>query len=528
VEFARFEAKAVEKRGETDADSAGGDGVSGREGKVCTAVIAEGRAAHTKGKMREVLMEKQLTASLEENRRMLDALLGVGRNFDVIARDVCIGGRAGRLYMLDGYASDDVIERMLSFWLCLEEKEVAKAADMEEFVRRFVSFGEVDTQREVREILTGVFLGKTALVLEGFECCAMIDAKTFPGRAVQEPSDGRVLRGAHDGFVEILLQNTCLIRRRIRDENLTLESCRVGKNSRSDMVLAYMEDRVDRKLLGEIRRKLEKIDVGSIAMSQESVAEAMMVRQWYNPFPKVRYTERPDTAAACIMEGFVVLLVDNSPSVMLLPTHFFDFFEEANDYYFPPLIGTYLRYVRMLVVLLSLVITPVWYLLAKSPHAVPAWLEFVTVEEMGHVPLLVQLLLVEFVVDLLKLASLNTPDVLSNSFSMIGALILGDFAVQARWLVPEVLVYMAFVAIAGFAQPSFELGYAIKIMRMALLFLIAALDWWGFALGMVLLGALLFTTKPIGGEGYLYPLWPFDAKALGRLLVRKPINKDNT
>jgi len=263
-------------------------------------------------------------------------------------------------------------------------------------------------------------------------------------------------------------------------------------------------------------------------MSQESIAEAMMAPQWYNPFPKVRYTERPDTATACIMEGYVVLLIDNSPAAMLLPTHFLDFMEEANDYYFPPLIGTYLRYIRMAVVLLALFITPLWYLLAKSPHAVPERLQFVTVEEMGHVPLLVQLLLVEFVVDLLKLASLNTPDVLSNSFSMIGALILGDFAVQARWLVPEVLVYMAFVAIASFAQPSFELGYAIKLLRMVLLFLIAALDWWGLAAGVAVILLLLFTTKPIVGKGYMYPVWPFDARALGRLLVRRPIDKKNS
>ena len=316
--------------------------------------------------------------------------------------------------------------------------------------------------------------------------------------------------------------------RRIRDENLTLENHKVGANSRSDIVLAYMEDRVDQKLLEEVRRKIMKIDVGSITMSQESVAEAMMAPQWYNPFPKVRYTERPDTAAACIMEGFVVLLVDNSPSVMLLPTHFFDFMEEANDYYFPPLIGTYLRYIRIAVFILSLVITPIWYLLAKSPHLVPDWLQFVTVEEEGHVPLLAQLLLVEFLIDLLKLASLNTPDVLSSSFSMIGALILGDFAVQARWLVPEVLVYMAFVSIASFAQPSFELGYAFKLMRVVLLILIAIADWWGFAAGMVLLLVLLFTTKPIVGRGYMYPVWPFNKEALSRLLIRKPINRDNS
>ena len=472
-------------------------------------------------------MEK-LSSSLAENRRELDRRIGVGRSFDVISRDLTIGGKAARLYVVDGYGDDGVLERILSFLLQVTPEQMASVADMDQLITRYVTFGEVSSEDQLETILTGVFLGKTCLLVEGFGRCALIDAKMFPGREVQEPTNGRVLRGSHDGFVEILLKNTSLIRRRVRDEHLTLENHQVGGSSRTDVVLAYMEDRVDRELLEEVRKKLLAIDVGSVAMSQESVAEAMMPRQWYNPFPKVRYTERPDVATACIMEGNVVVLVDNSSSVMLLPTHFFDFMEEANDFYFPPLVGTYFRYIRMVVFLMSLVITPVWYLLAKSPHNVPDWLQFITVEEMGQVPLLVQLLLVEFIIDLLKLASLNTPDVLSNSFSMIGALILGDFAVQARWLVPEVLVYMAYVSIASFAQPSFEMGYAFKIMRVVLLLLIALLDWWGFAVGMVLWLVLLFTTKPIAGKGYMYPLWPFDKKAMGRLMVRRPINRDNT
>ena len=450
-------------------------------------------------------MEK-LSSSLAENRRELDRRIGVGRSFDVISRDLTIGGKAARLYVVDGYGDDGVLERILSFLLQVTPEQMASVADMDQLITHYVTFGEVSSEDQLETILTGVFLGKTCLLVEGFGRCALIDAKMFPGREVQEPTNGRVLRGSHDGFVEILLKNTSLIRRRVRDEHLTLENHQVGGSSRTDVVLAYMEDRVDRELLEEVRKKLLAIDVGSVAMSQESVAEAMMPRQWYNPFPKVRYTERPDVATACIMEGNVVVLVDNSSSVMLLPTNFFAFMEEANDFYFPPLVGTYFRYIRMVVFLMSLVITPVWYLLAKSPHNVPDWLQFITVEEMGQVPLLVQLLLVEFIIDLLKLASLNTPDVLSNSFSMIGALILGDFAVQARWLVPEVLVYMAYVSIASFAQPSFEMGYAFKIMRVVLLLLIALLDWWGFAVGMVLWLVLLFTTKPIDGKGYMYPL----------------------
>lgn len=471
---------------------------------------------------------ERLGTSLAENRRMLDERLGVGRNYDLISRDLLLGSRRGRLYVVDGYGDDGVLERIVSFLLGPGAAQGAEAGDMQEFIDRCVTFCEVSCESDLQKIAVGVFMGKTALLLEGFDHCALLDAKHFPGRGVEEPGNARVLRGSHDGFTETLVQNTALLRRRIRDADLTLENHKVGGRSQTDIVLAYMASQVDREELALLRKKLAAIDVGSVSMSQESIAEAMAPRQWYNPFPRVRYTERPDAATACIMEGNIVVLVDNSPAVMLLPTCFFDFLEEPNDYCFPPLVGTYLRWLRAGVMLLALFITPVWYLLVKDPARTPAFAAFLLPEDPGHVPLLLQLLLLDLVVDLLKLASLNTPDSLTSSFSMLGALILGDFAVRARWLVPEVLVYMAFVAIANLAQPSFELGYALKLARMLLLVLAAVLDVWGLVLGTAALVVLLATTRPLLHRGYLYPLIPFNGRALLRLLVRQPIDRENS
>ena len=468
-----------------------------------------------------------LTADFEENVRTLDALLGVGRCFDMISRDLYVGGKRARLWVVDGYGDDAVIERMLSFWLPL--RNIDGAQTMQQFIDRYITFSEVNAEQSVETAVTSVFLGKLLLLIDGFDACALIDAKQFPARSVEEPSAGKVLRGAHDGFIETLVANAALLRRRIRDPQLTLEGHKVSDCSRADVVLCYLENKVDRKLLDEVRQKLAKIDVRSVSMSQESIAEAMMEKkQWWTPFPKVRYTERPDAATACVMEGNIVVLVDNSPAAMILPTHFFDFVQEANDYYFPPLIGTYLSVLRIVVFLLTMFITPVWYLLVKDPARTQAGLEFLAIESDYSVPLLVQLLLAEFIVDLLKLASLNTPAVFSNSFSMLGALVLGDFAVQAHWLVPEVLAYMAFVAISNFAQPSYELGYAFKLLRIVLLLFVGALDWVGLALGCIGIIALLALTKPIVGEGYLYPLCPLNKKALFALFVRRPISRDNT
>ena len=472
-------------------------------------------------------MEK-ISNDYRENVRVLDGLLGVGRSCDMVSRDYLIGGRRARLWVVDGFGSDSILERMGAFWLTLKPENVVGLTEMQDFLDRYITFSESNVTFDISDAVTSVFLGKSLLAVEGLAGGALMDAKGYPSRSVNEPPDGKVLRGSHDGFVEAVVPNMALLRRRIRDPHLTMEGHKVGSRTHNDAVLCYLDDKVDQDLLRKLRGKLLGLDVRSLSMAQESLAEAIRPKQWYNPFPKVRYTERPDAAAASIMEGSIVLMVDNSPSVMILPTGFFDFTQESNDYYFPPLVGTYLRVLRVTVFLLSLFITPAWYLMVSEPNRLPGWLNFLSSPEPVSLSLLSQLLVVEFLIDVLKLASLNTPDSLSNSFSMLGALVLGDFAVQAGWLGPEVLVYMAFVSVAGFAQPSYELGYAFKLLRVALLLVTAAFDVWGFCLGVVGIFILLCTTKPLVGKGYLYPLVPFNGKALLRLLVREPISRDNT
>ena len=472
-------------------------------------------------------MEK-ISNDYRENVRVLDGLLGVGRSCDMVSRDYLIGGRRARLWVVDGFGSDSILERMGAFWLTLKPENVVGLTEMQDFLDRYITFSESNVTFDISDAVTSVFLGKSLLAVEGLAGVALMDAKGYPSRSVHEPPDGKVLRGSHDGFVEAVVPNMALLRRRIRDPHLTMEGHKVGSRTHNDAVLCYLDDKVDQDLLRKLRGKLLGLDVRSLSMAQESLAEAIRPKQWYNPFPKVRYTERPDAAAASIMEGSIVLMVDNSPSVMILPTGFFDFTQESNDYYFPPLVGTYLRVLRVTVFLLSLFITPAWYLMVSEPNRLPGWLNFLSSPEPVSLSLLSQLLVVEFLIDVLKLASLNTPDSLSNSFSMLGALVLGDFAVQAGWLGPEVLVYMAFVSVAGFAQPSYELGYAFKLLRVALLLVTAAFDVWGVCLGVVGIFVLLCTTKPLVGKGYLYPLVPFNGKALLRLLVREPISRDNT
>ena len=329
------------------------------------------------------------------------------------------------------------------------------------------------------------------------------------------------MRGSRDGFVETLIFNTALIRRRIRNPALTMQYYNIGRDSHSDVVLCYMSDRADRSYVAALQKKLAAIDTDSLVMGHESLKECLVKSRWYNPFPKIRTTERPDAAAAQLLEGSVLIIIDNSPEVMVLPSTIFDFMQESNDFYFPPLTGTYIRLVRYAVFFLTLFLTPTWYLMLNYPDFVPSWLAFAMPKETGALPIFIQLLLVEFIIDALRLASLNTPNMLNNSLSVVGGLILGDFAVSIGWLIPEVILYMAFVAIANFTQRSYELGYGIKFMRIMLLVLVAFLGFWGYVGGVLLIIVFLLTNTTANGKrNYLYPLIPLDLRAHRTLVFR--------
>ena len=459
------------------------------------------------------------------NTQTMNQLLRIDESFDVIGREILIGRRKATLYFIDGFAKDDIMEKIMEYFMKIDEKKESEIHSAADFSALMVPYVESDLITSFAEAVTAVLSGTIALVVEGFSQCILIDARTYPARGVTEPEDDRVLRGSHDGFVETLVFNTALIRRRIRDPQLTMDIAQIGEKSKTDVVVCYLKDKANPKMLKAIKERLSKIQINSLTMGQESLAECLVKPQWWNPFPRIRYTERPDAASASVMEGSILIITDNSPSVMIFPTSIFDFVQDANDFYFPPLVGSYLRIVRMVVFLLTLFLTPVWYLLIQNPGWIPSWLDFIKVTEPNSVPILAQLLIVELVIDGLKLASLNTPSVLSNSFSVVGALILGDFAVKAHWFVPEVVLYMAFVAIAEFTQPSFELGYALKFFRVILLVLTALFNLWGFIGGIVLLLVVLCCTRTLDGRRYLHPLIPFHGKELLSLLIRRPIKQ---
>ncbi|MCC8046079.1 MAG: spore germination protein [Clostridiales bacterium] len=444
--------------------------------------------------------QQKIYWKLWQNKAAMEHLLPIEESFDLIEREIRLGGREAVFYFVDGMMNDEAMLKILDSILKITPEEMPE--DANGFIKK-IPYTEVETIEAFDQAVRMVLSGMTILFVDGYGEAIQIDSRTYPVRSVEEPDMDKSLRGSKDGFVETVVFDTALIRRRIRDPNLVMEIVEVGTSSRSDVVLCYMKNLIDPKLLETVRDRIAAIDTPDLCMNQQSLAEALIGTRWYNPFPKFKFTERPDTASACIMEGKLTILVDNAPSAMILPTSIFDMIEEANDYYFPAWTSLYLKISRVLILIVTVFLTPLYLLLMQNPQWLPPMFDFVLIRDTVNIPLIWQLLILELAIDGLRLAALNTPNMLSTPLSIFAGLVLGEFSVTSGWFNTEVMLYMAFVAVANYTQPNFELGYAVKFMRIILLILTAIFGLFGFIAGCIILLLLLCTNKTLSGRNYL-------------------------
>lgn len=451
--------------------------------------------------MAEKITTRKVMSSLEQNIAFMNQILPVEKSFDLIRREIVIGGKKSAFYFVDGFTKDDTMQKLMTSIMGINPYDMPDNATA--FSQQCIPYVEVDILGDFDTVLKNVLSGVSCFFVEGYEACIAVDCRTYPARSVEEPDKDKSLRGSRDGFVETVVFNTALMRRRIRDPHLVMEMLDIGSSSRSDVVVSYMSDRVDQELLQNVMGRLKSIRVGDLRMNQQSLAEELFKRKWFNPFPKFKFTERPDTAAACLLEGKVVILVDNSPSAMILPTSIFDMIEEANDYYFPTVTNVYLKVTRTLITLATVFATPLFLLFMMNPQWLPKAFEFVLIRDVQNIPLIYQLLILELSIDGLRLAAMNTPSMLSTPLSVIAGIVMGEFAVKSGWFNSEVMLYMAFVAVSNYTQPNFELGYALKFMRLILLILTAILNWVGFVIGSFICILSIAFNKTLSGRSYL-------------------------
>lgn len=446
--------------------------------------------------------------------------LPINDSFDVIERNISVGGKNAYLYCIDGFVKDQQLQFMIMKFQGLKPEEMEEQPTATDFIKYKVPYIETEEVSTAREAIAAVLSGQTALIIEDYDDIILMDLRTYPVRSIEEPEKEKTLRGSRDGLVETIVFNTAMIRRRIRDPRLIFSIMSVGEVSKTDVCLGYMKGLADEDTMKRLTEKIKGLKIDTLTVGDQSLVEALDKSRWLNPFPKIRYTERPDVVAAHLAEGKFVLLVDNSPTAIILPTEFFDFTQDVDDYYFPIITGNYLRLVRNLTMILANVITPIYLLVDRGLLFFPDSWGFLLPKESYPIPLFWQFLILEVAIDGLQLASLNTPSSLGMSLSVIGALLLGDLSVKAGWFIPQSILLMAVVALAAFSQPSIELAYANKFMRILLLIGSAIFGLWGFIGTFTIELLILCFTKTITGTSYVYPLIPFNGKKLIRLLFR--------
>ncbi len=450
-------------------------------------------------------------------------LLHIGECFDLLRRRFAIGGRQAVFYAVDGFLRGDVAEKIMEFFYSVSSEEMPQ--DFAGFLQHQIPYMDIIKLKDQEAFIHAVLSGMSCLLVEGYSEILALDMREYPSRSVDEPDKDKVLRGSRDGFIESLIPNIALIRRRIRDVNLIFSLENIGRSSRTDLAICYMKGRVKEDVLKLVKERLQSIDVDSLTMNQESLAESIFQKGWLNPFPKFKYTERPDTTAACLLEGSIVILCDNSSAAMIIPSSLFDIIEDANDYYFPPVTGTYLRLSRMVINVVAIFLTPLFILLLEHSEWVPASLDFILIKDAVNIPPMIQLLILEVAIDGLRMAAVNTPGILNTPLSIVAGIVFGDYTVNSGWFNSEIMLYMAFVAVANYTQSNMELGYAIKFLRIQLLILTGLFGLWGFVAGTLVILITPLLNRTLTGRNYLYPLIPFNGIQLMQRFFRISLHR---
>lgn len=458
---------------------------------------------------------------IEANRREMRARLGVGSTFDVLEREIEVGGRTALLYFVDGFVKDKVTQDLIRTLQQVGRGDLAPNP-VEKLLSHCIGYFEVDTVATVEEAVDQVLSGPAVLLIDGAREAIVLDVREYPVRGIDEPDLEKVTRGSHEGFVETIVFNTAMIRRRLRDPNLRFEVQRVGERSKTEVAVGYVQDLADPGLVEEVKRRIGEAKVQALPMGAKNLEEVLVKEAW-NPIPRVRYTERPDVAVAHLLEGHVIILVDTTPMAMIVPVTAFHFFEHAEEFFQSPVVGTYLRWIRALAFLAAIFLTPVWLALFLSKESLPPVFQIVGPKEGGYaVPIPLQLFLLEFGSDLIRMALIHTPNALATSLGIVGAILLGELAVDVGLFVPETIFYTAVASVGYFAVPSIEFGYTIRIYRYVLLLLVTALRLPGLLLGVLLGLVVLARTKSVDTP-FLWPLLPFHGPSLVKALFRLPV-----
>ncbi|GFH93107.1 MAG: spore germination protein [Lachnospiraceae bacterium] len=464
----------------------------------------------------------ELSSSLEKNIEQIQSVFPIPQSFDIVTRRLFLGETKAYWIGINGFCRVELLQQIFSDLQNPIYMKDNRIEDIERYMNAKIGYAQASLSGSWEDIISNILSGPSALFIDGFAQAIMIDVRTYPARSVSEPDTERVTLGARDGFVETMLFNTNLIRRRIRSPRLTFEMQSIGAESKTDVAIAYLDNNVNHEFLARLKQSLTGLSVTSLTMGAKSLEELLVKKRWFHPLPCMHYTERPDVACSFLMEGHIVVIVDNSPSVLILPCTVFQFMQSPEDYYKSPVVGTYFRLIRFLCIPVSLILMPLFLLLTVYfPEFSEKW-EILSTESLPGPTIIFYIFAVEFLLDLFKYSASVSSSRFSGSLSIIGGLIIGDIAVELNWASVEILFYAAVTLLTSLSLASIEFSDALRVYRLFLVITTALFGLWGFLGGLALVLLSVITTPTFGGMSYFWPLYPFQWKALCTLLLRYP------
>jgi spore germination protein KA len=446
----------------------------------------------------------------------------LGNSGDLASREIYFGSVKGFAIYIDGLANNKMISDYF-LELVVKEKDAVPDDPFQFMVEKATGMGNFQIIRDWNAVYDGLLSGNTILFVDGYAQAISVETKGWEKRSISEPTTQLSIRGPKDSFTETLRTNTALIRRRIKSPNLWLESMKIGTVTQTDIAIMYIKGIAENKIVDEVKKRLKRIDIDSIFGS--GYIEQCIEDQTMTSFPTIYSTERPDVVSSQLLEGRIAIIVDGSPFVITAPSVFIQFFQAPDDYYFRFDIASGIRLLRILSFFTSL-IAPAIYIAATTFHQemIPTPMAIAIAAQRENVPFpaFVEALIMEVTFEILREAGLRLPRAVGQAVSIVGALVIGQAAVQAGVVSPVMVIVVSITAIANFATPSFPMAIAARVIRFFLMAVSTFLGFYGIMLGLLVMMIHLCSLRSFGVP-YMSPLAPFSLQNQQDTILRFPI-----
>lgn len=424
-------------------------------------------------------------------------------NSDIVYREFYIGKYKAVFIYIDGLGDKVLLDDYVLQSAMIYGNNVE---DVTEIKDRLLTVSDIKEEKELSKAIDLLLSGDTIMFIDGIDLCYVISTRLWPSRGVGEPASETVIRGARDGFTETIRFNTALIRRRIKDTRLKFIPKTFGVRSKTDSVIVYIDDIVNRDILNELTIRLEKIHIDAIM--DTGYIEQMIEDNKYSPFPQVQVTERPDVVAAALYEGRIAILADNSPNAIIVPATLPTLCQSPDDYYQRWVYSSLIRLIRFLAIIVSLIM-PALYVAVTSFHTsiIPTKLAYSIAASREGVPFpaFVEAIIMEISIAFLTEATVRLPKPIGSTIGIVGGLIIGQAAVSAGIVSQIMIIIVSITILASFATPNYEVNSAIRFIRFMLIIAASIVGLYGIAFGLIILLIHLIRLKSFGIP-YLSPI----------------------